>query len=196
VSLASRHEIERLAGRIRSACRRRGFQWRHGCSTTRVWEAAALVLIECHAENPEIPIDPELFVASQTLTDPWTDLASPLAGDRYRRQVTAIIRRLRTELAGEIRRAEGMIQRGRSIGDVVSGSNPKISPLGRYIMARRALRPDLADEWCRDALAQHESCPLYRSACCEFLPSEDYPFRNGFVKTPGIHAYPMVSSLN
>lgn len=196
VSFASRHEIDRLAGRIRGACRRRGFRWHDGCSTARVWEAAALVLIQCHEDNPDVPIDPELFVASQTLSDPWIDLASPLAGRRYLRQVTTIVRRLRSELDREIRRAEIMIQRGRSIDEVVKGRNTKLSALGRYIIASRGLRPDLADAWNREALEQHESCPLYRSACCEFLPVEAYPVADDLELAASNPAYSTVSSLN
>ncbi|WP_165074111.1 hypothetical protein [Paludisphaera rhizosphaerae] len=196
MSLASRHEIERLAGRIQNACRRRGFRWHDGCSTARVWEAAALALIQCHIEDPELPVDPELFVASQTVDNPWTDLASPLAQKRYRNQVVTIIRQLRSELAREIRRAEELIERGRSIGDVVGGANAKLSPLGRYIVARRALRPDLADEWSREALAQHDSCPLYRSACCDFLPVEAYPVGIELTSPASIRTYSTLSSLN
>lgn len=196
MSLATRHEIDSLADRIQNACRRRGFTWRDGCSTARVWEAAAVALIQCHVEDPKLPIDPELFVASQTIDNPWTDLASPLARERYARQVVTIIRQLRSELRREIRRAEELIERGCSVGDVVGGASARFSPLGRYIVARRALRPDLADEWNREALAQHESCPLYRSACCNFLPVEAYPVGNEFPSLASVQTYSTLSSLN
>jgi hypothetical protein len=196
VPLASRHEIDRLAGRIRNAYLRRGGRWNGGCSTDRLWEAAALVVIQCHDENPEIPIDPELFVISQSITDPWSDLASPRAAERYRKQVATIVRSLKVELGREIRQAEEMIRRGRSISDVVGGRNAKLSPLGRYIVARRAFRPDLADDWSRRARIQHESCPLYRSACCEFLPVEAYPNLDESVPSASIPAYSTASSLN
>lgn len=196
MTLASRHEIDRLAGRIRDAYRRRDRSWHGGCSTDRLWEAAALVLIRCHEENPGVPVDPELFVISQSTTDPWSDLASPLAAERYREQVGKIIRRLRSELGREIRRAEELIHRGRSVGDVVSRRDGKLSPLGRYIVALRAFRPDLADSWCREALVQHESCPLYRPACCEFLPVDAYPNGDETTTSTSIAAYSTVSSLN
>jgi hypothetical protein len=196
VTLASRQDIDRLAGRIREAYRRRGRSWHGGCSTDRLWETAALVLIRCHDEHPEVPIDPELFVISQSTTDPWTDLASSLAAERYRQEVGKIIARLRAELGREIRRAEEMIHGGRSVEDVVGRRDAKLSPLGRYIVACRAFRPDLADDWSREALIQHESCPLYRHACCGFLPVDAYPNADETMPSTSIPAYSTVSSLN
>ena len=72
----TQREIDGLARRIRHAYRARGMHWNDGCSTARVWTAAALVLLQIHDEHPEIPMDPELFVASQALdtgvVDAWS----------------------------------------------------------------------------------------------------------------------------
>ena len=82
------HEfIGHLAGRIENAYGLRKSLWRRGCSTNRVWHAAAQRLWEAHAVDPlRIPLDAELFVASQPisalLVDPWTELAHPESGRR------------------------------------------------------------------------------------------------------------------
>lgn len=69
-----------------------------------------MILWDAYLEDPSIPTDPELFVASQPLSgpyvDPWTILAQAEAGRRYRKNVTRIIRRLRRQLKQEIRRTE------------------------------------------------------------------------------------------
>jgi len=153
--------------------------WNDGCSTARVWTAAALVLLQIHDEHPEIPMDPELFVASQALdtgvVDAWSDLASPSAGEAYRRRVREIVRRLERELGREVERAERLARDGRPIGNVLCGGDSRLSPLGRYIVANRAGRADLAAALLTDVRAQHLSCPLYRSACLAFLPADQYP---------------------
>lgn len=176
---ATQDEIEHLAGRIKVAYRRRGVAWNEGCSTSRVWAAAAMVLLQCRLDDADVPTDPELFVASQPINagaaDPWTDLASAAAGDRYRKRIRGIVRQLRAELDREIRLAENMLRRGRTLGDILDVCNNRLSPLGRYIVARRAMRRDLADRWSREAREQHESCPLYRNASVGLLSLEEYP---------------------
>jgi hypothetical protein len=181
VVLASQDELDRLASRIRVAYDRRGARWNDGRSTPRVWAAAAMTLWQCHVDDPAVPIDPELFVASQRFSpaeaDPWSDLASPRAGEAYRVRVRRIVRQLSSELGREIRLAERLVQEGRPLGAVLCDRNSRISPMGRYIVARRASRPDLAERWNRDAFVQHECCPLYRNASIEYLSAEEYPSR-------------------
>ncbi len=75
------------------ALRRAG--WDRGCSTRRVWAAAALCLWQAHVDDPTLPLDSELFVASQPITgslgDPWVGIdparggsAIPVAGAAHR----------------------------------------------------------------------------------------------------------------
>ena len=106
----------------------------------RLWTAAALCLWQAHADDPTLPLDSELFVASQplmgSLGDPWVELTQVEAGRRYRIQVRRIVRRLRRELTREIRRAERlMTQAGGSIGSSLSGDAP---PLSAGVLHRRA----------------------------------------------------------
>jgi hypothetical protein len=179
VALTTQREIDGLAKRIRHAYCARGMYWNDGCSTTRVWTAAALVLSQIHGDHPEIPMDPELFVASQSfdsgVVDAWSDLASPAAGEAYRKRVRGIVRQLERELRREIDHAERLIRNGRPVRGVLCVRDARLSPLGRYIVARRAVRLDLAAQFEADVVAQHRSCPLYRSACLAFLPAEQYP---------------------
>lgn len=175
----SQTELEHLAGRIQQAYLRRGARWNDGCSTPRVWAAAAKALWACRLEDARTPIDPELYVASQEIDpdapNPWIDLVSGQAVERYRRRIRSIVRQLRSELDREIRLAERLISRGRPTVDVLDERNPRLSPLSRYIVARRALRDDLAERWSSEALAQHRSCPLYRDASVDFLSLDEYP---------------------
>ena len=79
--LPTQEMIDRLADRIERAFRLKRCNWRRGCSTPRIWSAAATILWQVHCENPEIPLDPELFVASQPIAasfgDPWASLGRP-----------------------------------------------------------------------------------------------------------------------
>jgi len=200
VPFVTQIEIDHLAGRIEQAYARRGARWNAACSTPRVWTSAAKALWQCGIDDPEFPVDPELYVAAQGIdpdsSDPWADLASPLAVERYRRRIRAIIRQLRSELLREIRLAERSIRRGRPTSDVLASRNPGLSPLGRYIVARRALRADLADRWSREALDQHRSCPLYRKACLNFLPLDEYPSETEGRTAPVRFPIPAACSLN
>ncbi|MFO0890721.1 MAG: hypothetical protein U0790_16450 [Isosphaeraceae bacterium] len=177
--LPTQETIDRLAKRIERAFSLRCRPWYHGCSTPRVWAAAASVLWETSVQNGEIPLDPELYVACQPMkrrdSDPWTCLANSAAGERYRRRVRRIIHRLRAELKREVVRAEELLQHGHGIGKVLTGRNPRFSALGLYITAHRAGRLDLAMGLRDRVIEQHLSCPLYRAACRPLLPSEDYP---------------------
>jgi hypothetical protein len=58
---------------------------------------------------------------------------------------------------------------------IIGSRNARLSPLGLYIAAYQAARPDLAARLRAGAIEQHNCCPLYRSACLAFLPAELYP---------------------
>lgn len=177
--LASQKELDRLAKRIQLAYRLRGASWTEGRSTSRVWSAAALVLWRAHLNDGRVPLDPELFVAAQPMesavVDPWTDLASEEAGAAYTRQVLRIIQMLRAELKRELQLAGKLVKTGRSPSDVLLAPNPRLSPLGRYLFARRTGRDDLARRLETEALAQHRVCPLYRPASLAFVAADEYP---------------------
>jgi hypothetical protein len=184
--------LDHLAERVEQAYGLRRPRWFRGCSTSRVWSTAAARLWEAHAGDPvRIPLDPELFVASQPiaapLSDPWTELAHPEAVRRYQTTVRRIVRELRSELKREVGAAERSIRQGREIGSVLARKNRRLSSLGAYILARRAGRNDLAERFAAAAAAQHRSCPLYRAASLAFIPNEFYPDEN-LVLEPGEQA--------
>lgn len=178
-------------------------EWNDGCSTMRVWTASAQLLAQLHGDDPAIPLDPELFVASQALTpgfgDAWGDLTSAAAGESYRTRVRGIVRQLERELTREIRYAERLIAKGRPIREVLRNVDARLSSLGCYLVAARAGRLDLAVEFEAGVFLQHRSCPLYRSACLAFLPADHYPVadsppRDEYKAPPVVRA--MIASLN
>lgn len=177
--LASQTMLDTLAGRIERAYRLRRRHWQGSCSTSGVWAVAATTLFQVHADDPLIPLDPELFVAAQSFAsafpDPWVDLTQDDCGRRYRRRVRVIVRALHNELTDEIRLAENRVGAGQAIGRVLKAPSRRLSPLGRYIVARRAGRSALADRFVIDAVHQHRACPLYQQACAGLLPDEVYP---------------------
>jgi hypothetical protein len=183
--LPTQKTIDLLADRIERAFTIRHTPWYRGCSTPRLWSAAATRLWQAHREDRRIPLDPELFVASQPLTesfvDPWLVLAHRDAGRRYKKQVRSIIRQLRAELRREISRAENQVREGKQLSTVLRASDPHLSPLGRFITAHRALRPDLAERFRSGAIEQHQCCPLYRAASRDFLAAEIYPVGDAVV---------------
>ena len=64
--LPSQVVLAKLSRRIEQAYGLRRPDWRGGCSTPRLWSAAAVRLWSTHAADPTgIPLDAELFVASQ-----------------------------------------------------------------------------------------------------------------------------------
>jgi hypothetical protein len=175
--LPTQEQLQALAGRIEEAYALRRPRWWRGCSTARVWFAAADCLWDAHQSDPErVPLDPELFVSSQPismpLADPWSELAQPEAAIRYRAKVREVIRLLTAELKCEIRRAERSIREGERIRSVVSLDNSRLSPLGGYVVAQRAGRSDLAELLQPAALLQQQSCPLYKTASLAFIPAE------------------------
>ena len=177
--LPTQDVIDQLADRIERAYSLRRAQWWRNCSTRRVWSAAALRLWQAHVDDPQLPLDSELFVASQpissALSDPWSELTQPEAARRYRSQVRRIIRRLRAELKQEVDLAERAIREDHEIRATVLVQNRRLSPLGCYIAAHRSHRADLAGGFAAAAAEQHRSCPLYQQASAAFLPVELYP---------------------
>jgi hypothetical protein len=169
-----------------------------GCSTSRVWSSAALRLWEAHTSAPaRVPLDPELFVASQPIStpfsDPWTELASRESIRRFRSAVSRIVRRLRAELKRELMAAEQSIRQGQEISTVLGRRNRRLSSLGSYILARRAGRDDLADHFAAAAAAQHRSCPLYRTASMAFIPAEYYPDENLVLELDGSPSHGVIA---
>ena len=146
--LPTQETLDRLADRIERAFTLRRSNWYRGCSTPRVWSVAATILWEAHSKDSAIPLDPELFVASQPLAaafaDPWSSLAQPEAGQRYKNNVRRIIRRLRNELKREVLRVDNLLRQGRPLRRIIAAPNARLSPLGLYIAAHPAARPDLA----------------------------------------------------
>jgi hypothetical protein len=172
--------IDLLAVRVEQAYGLRVRSWWRGCSTSRVWHAAALRLWEAHAEDQGcVPLDAELFVASQpisiSLPDPWTELTHHDSSKRYRLSVKRIVRRLRAELRREVLGGERSIEQGETVEWVLGGKSRRLSALGSYILASRAGRDDLAQPFAAAAAAQHQSCPLYRLASMSLLAAEHYP---------------------
>src|SRR5205814_5348906 len=123
-------------------------RWWRGCSTRRIWSAAALRLWQAQVDDPQLPLDSELFVASQplsdALSDPWSELTQPEAARRYRSQVRRIIRGLRSELKREVESAERSIRQHRQLGSALPVRHSRLSSLGCYIALHRACRADLA----------------------------------------------------
>jgi hypothetical protein len=177
--LPTQELIDRLAERIEQAYALRHPGWKRECSTSRIWSVAAHNLLQAHQEDDAVPLDPELFVASQPITaefaNPWLDVAPPEAVQRYRRRIRQIIRGLRAELRREVAFAERTVKRGQALQLVLLTKNARLSPLGRYIVACRAGRNDLASRFQRQAADQHRSCPLYRPASIAFIAADEYP---------------------
>lgn len=177
--LATQSVIASLAERIERAYRRRRPEWNGSCSSARVWDAAAEALLAVHGREQSMPLDPELYVASQpiesTYPDPWKDLTEPVAMERYRARVRSIVRRLRAELSREVKFAELQIGLGQPVAKVLCSKSRRLSPLGRFVVAHRAGRIQLAGRFLPGAMLQHESCPLYRQACQRLLPEGRYP---------------------
>jgi hypothetical protein len=177
--LPTQETIDHLAERIERAYALRRAGWDGGCSTHRVWAAAALRLWQAHVEDPSLPLDSELFVAAQPITgavgDPWQELTQAEAGRRYRQQVRRIVHRLRRELRREVRRAEARLQEGLPLTLAALSQDRRLSPLGSYIAAHRMGRADLARGFALPAAEQHRACPLYKLASLSMLPAGRYP---------------------
>lgn len=177
--LATQDAIETLAERIERAYRLRRSCWYRGCSSARVWASAAATLLQLHRDDPRFPLDPELYVAVQPdntpIADPWAELVQASSAQRYRSRIRMMIRGLHSELRGEVSLAEKRIGKGEAIGKVLSTGGRRLSPMGRYVVARRAGCDKLAERFRVGAVAQHLSCPLYRLAIASLLSPEQYP---------------------
>lgn len=177
--LATQSQIDRLAERIEWVYRLRRPDWRGQATSRRLWAVAAASLCQAHEADPSVPIDPELFVASQPVLsvpcDPWLEITGHEAADRYASRVRSIIRSLRHEIRQELRRVESAIEKGGDPSDVILMNARRISPMGCYLAAHRAGLPKLARRFEADAAAQHESCPLYLEACRRLIGQADYP---------------------
>lgn len=179
IVLITPRAIEKVADRIERAYARRHPQGIASPPDSRLWDVVARALVEAHRVSPWLPLDPELFVASQPtsspLADPWESLAPVPATRRYRRRILQIVRSLRRELRGEIRSAEAQLRRGRSPESVLRRRTRTLSPLGCYLIAYRIGRPDLAARFQAGAQDQHAACPLYRLACRGLVSDAAYP---------------------
>jgi hypothetical protein len=168
-----------LAERIEKAYLRRCPRLDREYAHSGVWLAAAARLASLHRDDPTIPLDAELYVACQGSpagrTDPWRELARPSSAQRYRRRVRKIVRQLRGELQREVRKAERELHSGRPLAAVLSSLDRDFSPLGRYLVAYRAGRSDLAALFGTMARDQHRACPLYQQACDGLIPPAAYP---------------------
>lgn len=179
--LPSQRQVDATADRIETLYVRRCPPAPRQVETVRgVWGTAATGLLLLHQGEPEIPADPELFVTIQTLCgggpfDPWNDLASELALERYRMAVMGMIDGLRRELRSEVRRAERRVRAGADLDVVLADQRQPLSPLGRFITAFRAGRADLMEAVRHEAESQHLACPLYRAASMSLLPENEYP---------------------
>lgn len=181
--LMTQEAIDTLITRIERAYRLRRPQWHGGCSSVRVWGAAASRLIQATESDSSLPVDPELFVASQSLgssfPDPWSELTGPESARRFLDRVELIVRGLRKELTEEVCVAEKRVAAGQTISKVLGSRSSRISPLARYIVAYRGSRERLRLRFLEDAQSQHRSCPLYRLASTCLIPLEDYPVPEG-----------------
>ena len=171
--------ISILSSRIISAYLRSRREGDGELSTKKAAMAAAALLLQTHLDDEAVPLDPELYVASQSKRSrelsPWFDLATPAAAKCYVRCVRKIVRSLRKEIQSEIDRAEEKIGEGESVYHVLMKPDPKLSGMTRYLLAHRFRRPALANRFLHEAVAQHRSCPLYKQATCEMLSRDLYP---------------------
>jgi hypothetical protein len=175
-----RDTIANLAERIERAYRlRHSPTYQHRPEDDRVFVGAAAVLIRLHQLDSTMPLDPELFVASQTVTsahpNPERDLIRPEAFERFRLRVRRIIRGLHKELAQELKWLQAQLEMGLTLEQALALPTTRMTPMGRYIAAHRAGCLDLAETFRQDAHRQHLACPLYRHACTPFLPKGSYP---------------------
>ena len=89
--LPSQVVLAKLSRRIEQAYGLRRPDWRGGCSTPRLWSAAAVRLWSTHAADPSgIPLDAELFVVSQPISVPFayrSELTQPDCACWYRSQL-------------------------------------------------------------------------------------------------------------
>jgi hypothetical protein len=171
--------VSDIAGRIERAYFRHCPMLPRTFVVSPVWGVAAARLVEIHREEPDLPLDPELFVAVQVrrrpTPDPWGELARPSAIRRYRSHVRRIVRQLRRELRVELQQAERRYRGGQTVEQVLRERRYDFSSLGRYLFACRHHRADLAMALRASAISQHEGCPLYAQACRTLISPDAYP---------------------
>lgn len=171
--------VSDIAGRIERAYFRHCPMLPRTFTVSPVWGFAAERLVAIHQAEPDLPLDPELFVAIQVrrrpIPDPWGELARPSATRRYRSHVRRIVTQLRRELRGELQHAERRRRAGQTVDQVIQERRYDFSSLGRYLFACRHQRHDLALPLRASAAAQHEGCPLYAQACRTLIPPHAYP---------------------
>lgn len=171
--------IEQLADRIQRSFLLQCPEWRQVGLDSRLWSAAAAILTDAHREESWVPLDPELFVASQFVGnashDPWRTLTRVGSKRRYLSRLRKIVRGLRLELREELRRVDRAVRRGDALEVVLLGPTRRVSALGRYLAAYRHGRADLADRFHEPACDQHAACPLYREAARTLAPENAYP---------------------
>lgn len=170
---------DQIAQRIEQAYLRRRPEWRMASVDRHLWASAARVLIAASEGSAAIPVDPELFVASQVraglISDPWMDLTHPRAGRRYVANVQRMVRRLRNELREELERVDDLLTTGKTLERILRTPSRKLSPLGRYVVAIRQGRTDLAKGFRGEAREQMTVCPLYQAALVDLITPEDSP---------------------
>ena len=177
--ICSRDAIDHLSGRIERAYLRRNPRWSVLGRDRGVWDTAASRLLVASSKCPDLPADPELFVAilapGGPTPDPWVELTRRGVQIRYLKAVRRIIHRLRRELEAELKLAECRIGGGMELDELLDDEEDRISPLTRFILAYRAGRYDLVLKHIAAAQAQHRACTLYREASRTLLPGGAYP---------------------
>ncbi len=175
----TQHHLDQLAGRIAQAYHRKHPLWVEIGLTPGVWNSAAIRLNEVAIYHPGLPIDPELFVAVQDYRtfrrDPWCELTQEGSAKVYRATVRKIIKRLRTELATELRRSKRHLAAGRTLDDIMTSTKSRVSPIAKLVLCHDQDRTDLVEAIRPSAEAQHVACPLYRFACKNLMPRSVYP---------------------
>ncbi len=140
------------------------------------WIRSAVALVAANKLEPLIPIDPELFIASQ-FDNGESSVPEDVEGAvaRYKSSVMRTICKLRQELSEELKWLTSASRRGMSVERLIRTHSRKITPLSLYIHAQRMNRDDLADGLISQVLEQHEHCPLYRAASIQWLEDGRYP---------------------
>lgn len=140
------------------------------------WIRSAVALVGANMSDPQIPVDPELYIASQFGIG---EFSMPLdvdeAVERYKSSVLRTICKLREELTEELKWLTSASRRGLSVERLIRTHSRRITPLSLYIHAQRMNREDLADGLISQVLEQHEHCPLYRAASTQWLEEGRYP---------------------
>jgi hypothetical protein len=198
--ICTRDAIGQLADRIERAYRRRNPRMVIVGASLGIWELAAARLLGASVIDPNVPIDPEFYVAVLAVggnsPDPWAELTPRSSRTRYIKAVRLIIGRLRRELRSELRLAECRLIGGMSLDDLLADGNDRISSLTRYILAFHAGRFDLVIKHRAAAQRQHASCPLYRQASRPFFPNGTYPCSDVATDSHSIGQESLQFSLN